>query len=57
MSKRDVKLYVDDVLESISAIKDFRNFIVHEHFGIDSRIVWDLTKFELAELKLKIEQL
>ena len=22
-------------------IKDFRNFIVHEYFGIDARIVWD----------------
>ena len=22
-------------------IKDFRNFIVHEYFGIDSSIVWD----------------
>ncbi len=109
MSKRDVKLYIDDILDSIRAIeeftndityeeflddrktysatlreyivigeaiskvseileknypdypwrmiKDFRNFIVHEYFGIDPRIVWDLTKLELAELKSKIEQL
>jgi uncharacterized protein with HEPN domain len=37
-------------------IKDFRNFIVHEYFGVDPRIVWDLTKLELSELKLKITQ-
>ena len=37
-------------------IKDFRNFIVHEYFGVDPRIVWDLTKLELSELKLKIKQ-
>ena len=37
-------------------IKDFRNFIVHEDFGVDPRIVWDLTKLELSELKLKIKQ-
>jgi len=22
-------------------IKDFRNFIVHEYFGVDERIIWD----------------
>ena len=32
-------------------IKDFRNFIVHEYFGIDSSIVWDAVKLELPELK------
>jgi len=37
-------------------IKDFRNFIIHEYFGVDAQIVWDLTKFELPELKEKILQ-
>lgn len=35
-------------------IKDFRNFIVHEYFGVDPRIVWDLTTQELPILKEKI---
>ena len=35
-------------------IKDFRNFIVHEYFGIDSSIVWDAVKLELPELKARI---
>ena len=109
MSERDLKLYVEDILESIKAIedfigdmsfeefvedrktysatireyivigeavtalmdilykkypdfewrmiKDFRNLITHEYFGVDHKIVWDVTKLELDELQLKIKQL
>lgn len=31
-------------------VKDFRNFIIHEYFGVDTKIVWDLTKLELDSL-------
>jgi uncharacterized protein with HEPN domain len=31
-------------------VKDFRNFIVHEYFGVDAKMVWDLTKLELDSL-------
>ncbi len=31
-------------------IKAFRNKIVHEYFGIDYRIVWDIIKNELPTL-------
>jgi len=108
MSKRNLRLFIEDILESIEAIesyvadinsfnefvadrktysatireyivigeailplleqlelkfpdyewrmiKDFRNFIVHEYFGVDLQIVWDITKLELGELKTKIE--
>jgi len=106
MSKRDHRLYVDDILECVRAVesyvegidfdtfindrktysatlreyivigeaisaiidlleerfpdyewrmvKDFRNFIVHEYFGVDPRIVWDLTIQELPILKEKL---
>lgn len=109
MSKRDIALYISDILESIGAIedfikgcdyecfiadrktysatlrefivigeaianipdelknrfpsvdwriiKDFRNFIVHEYFGIDSSIVWDAVRLELPELKARIHEL
>lgn len=109
MSKRDKKLYIQDILESYDAIKsyiqgisydefmndrktysatireyiiigeavsnlidlleekfpdypwrmvkDFRNFIVHEYFGVDSQIVWDLTTQELDELVNNIKKL
>ncbi|MDA3790226.1 MAG: DUF86 domain-containing protein [Desulfobacula sp.] len=110
MSKRNLKLFIEDILESIEAIKsyitdinsfndfaadrktysatireyiiigeaispliellelkfpdyewcmikDFRNLIVHEYFGVDIQMVWDITKLELDELKTKIEVL
>jgi len=38
-------------------VKDFRNFIVHEYFGVNPQIVWDLTKLELPQLSEKVKQL
>lgn len=38
-------------------IKDFRNFIVHEYFGVDSRIVWDAVRKELPLLKAEMSAL
>jgi uncharacterized protein with HEPN domain len=109
MFKRDIRLYLEDILESIQAIedytdqidfdffsgdrktyaatlrefivigeainhlpdemkienktvqwrliKDFRNFIVHEYFGIDPKIVWDAVQQELTPLKTEISRL
>jgi len=36
-------------------VKDFRNFVIHEYFGIDTKIVWDLTTKELDELVKNIK--
>ena len=57
MSKRNLILFIEDILESIEAIEsyvadinsfnDFRNFIVHEYFGVNIQIVWDIKKLEL----------
>jgi len=38
-------------------IKDFRNFIVHEYFGVDEKIVWDAAQIELNELESRIVRL
>ena len=35
-------------------IKDFRNIIVHEYFGVDSEMVWDITINELSTLREKL---
>ncbi len=35
-------------------IKDFRNFIVHEYFGVDTKIVWDAVQYELPILKTEL---
>jgi uncharacterized protein with HEPN domain len=32
-------------------IKDFRNVIVHEYFGVDAEMVWDISTNELTALK------
>jgi len=38
-------------------IKDFRNFIIHEYFGIDAEIVWDAVEKELPQLLMEITRL
>ncbi len=38
-------------------IKDFRNVIVHDYFGIDNNIVWDIIQLNLSELKAQIDEL
>ena len=38
-------------------IKDFRNLIVHQYFGVDAKIVWDLCQKELPQLKSHIQNL
>lgn len=37
------------------ALKDFRNFIVHEYFGVNPKIVYDAATLELSELKKLIQ--
>ncbi len=32
-------------------LKDFRNFIVHEYFGVNPKIIYDAATLELKELK------
>jgi len=38
-------------------IRSFRNKIVHEYFGVDIRIVWDIITNELPILKRQIERI
>jgi uncharacterized protein with HEPN domain len=38
-------------------IKDFRNIIVHDYFGIDSSIVWDIIRDNLPGLQADIADL
>ena len=38
-------------------IKDFRNFIIHEYFGINNQIVWDTIQFRLPDLLISITNL
>lgn len=38
-------------------VKDFRNVIVHDYFGIDNSIVWDIIQSNLPELGEHIPEL
>lgn len=38
-------------------IKDFRNFIIHDYFGINHAIVWDTIQFRLPTLLAEIKAL
>lgn len=37
-----------------SQIVGMRNVFVHEYFGVDSSLVWEIIKSDLPELKIKI---
>jgi len=34
-----------------------RNLLIHEYFGIDTKIVWDIIKTDLVSLKLQIKEI
>ena len=38
-------------------IKDFRNFIIHDYFGINHQILWDTIQFRLPDLLVSISTL
>nr|MBC7613247.1 DUF86 domain-containing protein [Pseudopedobacter sp.] len=51
----DYKLLYSEIEWRI--LKDFRNFIIHEYFGINNQIIWDTIQFRLPELKVSISKL
>jgi len=38
-------------------IKDFRNLLIHEYFGVDHRIVWNTICEDVPKLKITIERI
>ena len=38
-------------------IKDFRNIIAHDYFGIDADEIWDIIQNKIIPLQAKIEQI
>lgn len=38
-------------------LKDFRNFIIHEYFGINNLIIWDTIQLRLPHLLQNISHL
>jgi uncharacterized protein with HEPN domain len=40
-----------------SQILGMRNVFVHEYFGVDSSLVWEIIKTDIPELKVKIVEI
>jgi len=38
-------------------LKDFRNILAHEYFGIDNEIVWEIATEKLALLKQRVVEI
>jgi uncharacterized protein with HEPN domain len=37
-------------------VKEFRNVIVHDYFGIDNNIIWDIIQLNLKDLLQDVSQ-
>lgn len=35
-------------------LKGMRNVFVHEYFGVDTRLVWEILKNDIPDLKVKV---
>ncbi|MGE5107836.1 MAG: DUF86 domain-containing protein [Sphingobacteriales bacterium] len=38
-------------------VKDFRNILAHEYFGLDNSVIWNIIHFDLPELENEIKSL
>jgi uncharacterized protein with HEPN domain len=38
-------------------MKDFRNFLSHEYFGVNDEIVWDIVQRKIPELASQVEEI
>lgn len=38
-------------------IIDLRNLLIHEYFGIDTKIIWDIIKYDIISLKSQIKEI
>ncbi len=48
----DIKLRLDNI--PWKQLKGIRNRIVHEYFGIDISIIWEIVKHDLPDLKTSL---
>ena len=55
MSK--LKLNLLSIFEAIEKIKDFRNIVAHDYFGIDADEIWEIIQTKIKPLKKQIFEL
>lgn len=51
------KLKNENIQIDWNGIKAYRNFIAHEYFGVDEKIVWRTIKIELPKLKKDFQEI
>ena len=37
-------------------IKDMRNFLIHDYFGVNTKVVWDTCRQDLSQLKSLVDE-
>lgn len=57
ISRLDEKFKYENSNIPWQKIKDFRNIIAHDYFGIDADEIWDIIQNKLLPLKVDIEVL
>lgn len=57
ISRLDEKFKMSHTEIPWQKIKDFRNIIAHDYFGIDADEIWDIIHNKLLPLKSEIEKL
>ena len=48
----EVKTQFSDI--EWNQLKGMRNIFVHEYFGVDTRLVWEILKNDIPDLKVKV---
>jgi len=54
LSEHFKKLYKETQWKEIIGL---RNILIHEYFGIDTKIIWDVIKVDLPEFKSRIKDM
>lgn len=54
LTDRFKKLYSEIPWREIIGL---RNILIHEYFGVDTKIVWDIIKTDLVSLKSQVKEI
>lgn len=61
MPERDPQILLDDIHTAIEKVGRYtsglRNRIVHDYFGLDLKIIWQIVQTDMPALKTQIAEL